>query len=73
MGFIIFHIIFLDILHIQSEYEEYLEIFHGILSIPHNIVVNLNNIMNHFCDHIYIYILTPSIKGHFYNVNRNLH
>ena len=39
------HEIFLDIAHIYIEYGKGLGIFHGILLVPHNIVMNLNNVM----------------------------
>ena len=39
----VFHIIILDISHIQTECEKYPEIFYGILSLPHNIAMDLNN------------------------------
>ena len=31
--------------HIQYEYAKYIEIFCGILSVPQNIVMDLNNVM----------------------------
>ena len=37
-----------DISHINSECEEYLQISHGILSIPHNTNMELNNGMSFF-------------------------
>ena len=33
--------------HIQTECEEYPRIFHEILSVPQNTVMNLNNVMNY--------------------------
>ena len=41
MEVIVFHKIFLDIPHIQSKC--------GILSVPHNIVMDLNNVMIWIC------------------------
>jgi hypothetical protein len=32
--------------HIQTEYGEYLEILHRILLVPHNTVMDLNNVMS---------------------------
>ena len=43
MGVTVFHIIFPHISHIHSECGEYAEILCGILSLPHNIVMNMNN------------------------------
>lgn len=45
MGLAVFHEIFSDISHIPSKYMEYLGIFCGIVSIPLNIVVNMNDVM----------------------------
>ena len=45
MGLIVFHGIFPDISHIQFECGKYLGVFCGIVSIPHNIVMNLDNVM----------------------------
>ena len=45
MGLTIFHVVFLDILHIQIECEEYLGILCGILSVPHNNVMDFNDVM----------------------------
>ena len=45
MGLTKIHKFFLDIFHIQSKCEKYLEIYCGILSVPQNIVVDLNNVM----------------------------
>ena len=46
MGLTVFHIVFLDIPHIQCECGEYPGILRGILSVPQNIVMNMNNVMN---------------------------
>lgn len=40
-----FHIIFPNISHIQSECGKHHEIFYGIISIPHNTAMDLNNVM----------------------------
>ena len=45
MGLTIFHVVFLDIFHIQIECEEYLGILCGILSVPHNNVMDFNDVM----------------------------
>ena len=45
MGVTIFHGIFPYIFHIRSECENYKGIFHGIMSIPQNIIMDLNNVM----------------------------
>jgi hypothetical protein len=45
MGSEIFHAIFLYILHIQIECEEYIGRLRGILSVPHNNVMDLNDVM----------------------------
>ena len=37
--------VFPDTPQIQSECGEYLRILHGIISVPHNIVMDLNNVM----------------------------
>ena len=43
MGLTIVHEIFHDSSHIQYEYGTHWRIFHGVLSIPQNIVMDLNN------------------------------
>ena len=40
-----FHRIFLDIPHIQTECENHHEIFCGIMSVPQNIVMDMNNVV----------------------------
>ena len=45
MGLTIFHIVFLDIPHIHKECGEYPGILRGLLSIPLNIGIKLNNVM----------------------------
>ena len=45
MRLTIFHKIFLDIFHIQIKYGDLLKIFHGILSVPENVVMDPNNVM----------------------------
>ena len=45
MGLIVFHEIFLNISHIQTECGKYLGIFSKTLSIPQNIIMDLNNVM----------------------------
>jgi hypothetical protein len=40
----VFHVVFSDIPHIQSECWEYLGILSGILSVPQNIVMGMNNV-----------------------------
>ena len=60
MGLTIVHTIFPDIPHIQSSIEcgEYPKILCEILSIPHNNVMDLNNIMYiTFCKEGFIFIL----------------
>ena len=37
-----------NIPHIQTECEKYERIFYEILSVPHNILMDLNNAMNYF-------------------------
>jgi hypothetical protein len=46
VGLTIFHIIFLDISHIQYECGKYQGILSGILSVPQNVVVDMNNVMS---------------------------
>ena len=46
MGLTIFQGIFSDIFHIYFECGKYMGIFHGILLVPRNIRMNLNNVMN---------------------------
>ena len=41
----VFHVVFLDICHIQTECGEYPGIPCGILSVPHNNVTDMNNVM----------------------------
>jgi hypothetical protein len=43
VGLTISHEIFFDIPHIQTEYGESQRIFRGILSVPHNVVMIMNN------------------------------
>jgi hypothetical protein len=43
VGLKIFQEIFFDIPHIQTEYGESQRIFRGILSVPHNVVMIMNN------------------------------
>ena len=45
MGLTVFHLVFMDISLIQFECGEYPRLFHGILSVPHSIVMNLNNVI----------------------------
>lgn len=40
----------MDIRHIRSECEEYPRILHEILSVPHNLVMDLNNVVS--CSHL---------------------
>ena len=41
-----FHRIFINIFfHIWTEYGEYPGTFHGILSVPQNIILDVNNVM----------------------------
>ena len=52
MGLIVFHGIFSNIFTFASnvgECEEYMEIYHGILSLPHNTIMDPNNVMKTFC------------------------
>ena len=42
-----FHVVFPNILRIKIECEEYSKIRREILSVPHNIVMNLNNVMSY--------------------------
>ena len=48
MGLIVFHKIFPNIPHISSKCGKYPRIFHGILSLLENIVMNVNNVMKVF-------------------------
>ena len=58
----IFHILFLDIPLIQFECGEYLGILRKILSVPQNIVMNLNNVMT--CEREpFPYNNRPSFQG----------
>ena len=62
VGLTIFHGIFSYVSHIQSECGKYPRIFCGTLSIPHNIVMDLNNVTLHMefkCD-IFWCFGTPS-------------
>ena len=45
VGLTIFHVVFPDIPHIQSECGEYSGILRGILSVPQIVVMDLNNVM----------------------------
>ena len=45
MGLTIVNVVFPDIPHIQIKCGEYVGILRGILSIPHNNVMDLNNVM----------------------------
>ena len=45
MGLTILYKIFPDISHTEFECGWYLKIFYGIFSVPHNIVMDLNNVM----------------------------
>jgi hypothetical protein len=45
VGLKILHGIFSYTFHIQIECEKYMRMFHGIFSIPQNIVMDLNNVM----------------------------
>ena len=45
MGLTIFHVLILDISHIQFDCGKYPEILCGLLSVPQNIVKDLNNVM----------------------------
>lgn len=47
----IFHGIFVNIFQIWTECEKYKEIVYGIMSLPHNTVMDLNHVMGY----IYIY------------------
>ena len=62
MGPTIFHKIFLNISHIQTECGKYSGIFYEILPIPQNIVMNLNDVMNLI--HKFIYIEKETITLH---------
>ena len=46
MGLTIFHVIFLDIPRIQFECGEYPGILCGIVLVPQNIIMDLNNVMH---------------------------
>ena len=49
MGLTLFHEIVLYNFHIHTECEKYKEIFHGILSLPQNNIVDLNyNVMSRY-------------------------
>ena len=47
MGLIIFHVVFLDILHIWSKCGEYQGLLREILSVPQNKRVYLNDVVLH--------------------------
>ena len=49
MTLTIFHKIFPNTFHIQSEFGKYQELLCGILSVTHNIVMDLNNVMYFSC------------------------
>ena len=40
-----FYVEYSDIPHIQTECEEYPGVLRGLLPVPHNIVIDLNNVM----------------------------
>lgn len=63
MGQTIFHRIILDIPHIQTEREEYLEIFCGVLLVPHKTLMNMNNVMFKFDQHKTLRVAPLAIKG----------
>ena len=50
VGHTIFYKKFSDVFHIQLKCEKYPNIFCGVLSIPHNTVMDVNNIMYYFSD-----------------------
>ena len=64
MGPTVFHKIFLNISHIQTECGKYSGIFYEILPIPQNIVMNLNDVMNLIHKFIYIEKETLTLHPH---------
>ena len=45
MGLNVFHRISVDNSHIQTECGIYMGLFCGILTVPHNIIMDLNNVL----------------------------
>ena len=73
MGLKIFHGIFPDISHIQSKCGHYLGKFHGILSVPHNIVMDMINVIISFGKMIVLYTTCNVMSPWAHNITKQLH